>query len=317
MGAAIVDGYLGCSADGADVLRIHTVLTGGIASGKSTVSRLFAALGVSVIDSDEIAREVVAPGTPGPPLSPRASAPACCNPMAASTGDACARSYSGFPRRAPRPGGDHPPGDSRGDGPALGAGRRRLPDPGDPAAGRGVARGAGSIAMLVVDRRRGPAGASRHGPRWVDRGTGPRGCWRPRRAVQRRAAADDVIVNDGDLASSGTRSRCCTSAPPRRGAQDRQMAHNSGMSSDPVDGGAPASARRRGRPDHLRAAAQRGMRSFLRVDFLYNQAGFHHQSPSHWGSRARRCRACSTSRDHHPRGHPRRRAQEPSARCRC
>jgi len=39
-------------------------LTGGIASGKSTVARLFAALGVPVIDLDEVAREVVAPGTP-------------------------------------------------------------------------------------------------------------------------------------------------------------------------------------------------------------------------------------------------------------
>lgn len=39
-------------------------LTGGIASGKTTVSRLFQALGVPVIDSDEIARDVVAPGTP-------------------------------------------------------------------------------------------------------------------------------------------------------------------------------------------------------------------------------------------------------------
>ena len=38
-------------------------LTGGIASGKSTVSGLFAALGVPVIDSDQIARDVVAPGT--------------------------------------------------------------------------------------------------------------------------------------------------------------------------------------------------------------------------------------------------------------
>ncbi len=45
------------------MLRIG--LTGGIASGKSTVSRLFAALGVPIIDSDEIAREVVAPGTAG------------------------------------------------------------------------------------------------------------------------------------------------------------------------------------------------------------------------------------------------------------
>jgi dephospho-CoA kinase len=43
----------------------RVALTGGIASGKTTVSRLFAALGVPVIDSDEIARDVVAPGTPG------------------------------------------------------------------------------------------------------------------------------------------------------------------------------------------------------------------------------------------------------------
>ncbi len=40
-------------------------LTGGIASGKSTAARRFAALGVPVIDADAIAREVVAPGEPG------------------------------------------------------------------------------------------------------------------------------------------------------------------------------------------------------------------------------------------------------------
>ncbi len=40
-------------------------LTGGIASGKTTVSDRFAALGVPVIDTDRIAREVVAPGTEG------------------------------------------------------------------------------------------------------------------------------------------------------------------------------------------------------------------------------------------------------------
>jgi dephospho-CoA kinase len=39
-------------------------LTGGIASGKSTVSHLFEALGVPVLDADIIAREVIAPGTP-------------------------------------------------------------------------------------------------------------------------------------------------------------------------------------------------------------------------------------------------------------
>lgn len=40
-------------------------LTGGIASGKSTVSRMLAERGVPLIDADLIAREVVAPGTDG------------------------------------------------------------------------------------------------------------------------------------------------------------------------------------------------------------------------------------------------------------
>ncbi len=40
-------------------------LTGGIASGKSTVADLFAARGIPVIDTDAIARELVEPGRPG------------------------------------------------------------------------------------------------------------------------------------------------------------------------------------------------------------------------------------------------------------
>lgn len=40
-------------------------LTGGIASGKSLVQDAFAALGVPVLDADQVARDVVAPGTPG------------------------------------------------------------------------------------------------------------------------------------------------------------------------------------------------------------------------------------------------------------
>lgn len=40
-------------------------LTGGIASGKSTVARLLEARGVPVIDADQIARQVVEPGSPG------------------------------------------------------------------------------------------------------------------------------------------------------------------------------------------------------------------------------------------------------------
>jgi dephospho-CoA kinase len=40
-------------------------VTGGIGSGKSTVCEEFAALGAPVIDTDQVARAVVAPGTPG------------------------------------------------------------------------------------------------------------------------------------------------------------------------------------------------------------------------------------------------------------
>jgi dephospho-CoA kinase len=44
---------------------VRVGLTGGIASGKSTVSQILAELGAVVVDADQIAREVVARGTPG------------------------------------------------------------------------------------------------------------------------------------------------------------------------------------------------------------------------------------------------------------
>ncbi len=40
-------------------------LTGGVASGKSTVSAIFRELGAVVVDADVLSREVVAAGTPG------------------------------------------------------------------------------------------------------------------------------------------------------------------------------------------------------------------------------------------------------------
>lgn len=43
----------------------RVAITGGIATGKSYVRRQFEALGVPTIDADVLAREVVAPGTPG------------------------------------------------------------------------------------------------------------------------------------------------------------------------------------------------------------------------------------------------------------
>jgi dephospho-CoA kinase len=44
---------------------VHVGLTGGVASGKSTVAAILRDLGAVVIDADALAREVVAPGTPG------------------------------------------------------------------------------------------------------------------------------------------------------------------------------------------------------------------------------------------------------------
>jgi dephospho-CoA kinase len=41
----------------------RVALTGGIACGKTTVANLFAALGASIVDTDLLAREVVAPGS--------------------------------------------------------------------------------------------------------------------------------------------------------------------------------------------------------------------------------------------------------------
>jgi dephospho-CoA kinase len=45
--------------------RVHLGLTGGIASGKSTVAAELARLGAVVVDADALARAVVAPGTEG------------------------------------------------------------------------------------------------------------------------------------------------------------------------------------------------------------------------------------------------------------
>jgi dephospho-CoA kinase len=43
---------------------VRVGLTGGIATGKSTVSRLFVECGASLVDADSLAREVVEPGKP-------------------------------------------------------------------------------------------------------------------------------------------------------------------------------------------------------------------------------------------------------------
>jgi dephospho-CoA kinase len=52
------------SAGAGAARRLRIGLTGGIASGKSTVAARFAAHGIAVIDADEAARALVEPGSP-------------------------------------------------------------------------------------------------------------------------------------------------------------------------------------------------------------------------------------------------------------
>jgi dephospho-CoA kinase len=58
----------------------RVALTGGIASGKTTVANLFAARGVPLIDTDVIAREIVEPGQPALELVAAAFGPEVLGP---------------------------------------------------------------------------------------------------------------------------------------------------------------------------------------------------------------------------------------------
>ncbi|NVK21022.1 MAG: dephospho-CoA kinase [Kangiellaceae bacterium] len=46
-------------------MTLHIALTGGIASGKTAVSNMFSELGITVVDADIVARQVVEPGSTG------------------------------------------------------------------------------------------------------------------------------------------------------------------------------------------------------------------------------------------------------------
>ena len=86
-------------------------LTGGIASGKTAVAELFAKLDVPVLDTDQIARDVVAPGMPALGQLVAQFGRKFSTHRAGSTGRACASACSAI-RRAAQAGSDHSPGDS-------------------------------------------------------------------------------------------------------------------------------------------------------------------------------------------------------------
>ncbi len=180
----------------------RVALTGGIASGKSTVADLFAARGVPVIDTDVIAREVVEPGQPalaaivdafGPGVldadgrldRPRLremifSDPAARRRLEAILHPAIRQAMERQSQAAA----------------ALGS----LPGPRDSPAGRGRANrprrpGAGGR------RPRNPAGrAPGRARQGLARTTLRRHCEPRPRARRRLAIADDVIENTGSIA---------------------------------------------------------------------------------------------------------------------
>ena len=101
-------------------------LTGGIGSGKSTAARRFAELGAVLVDSDVLAREVVAGGREGAGEVVAAFGARCARRDGGegSTGPRWRRSCSATRKPAPSSNAIvHPPGP----GPRGGADRRRSP----------------------------------------------------------------------------------------------------------------------------------------------------------------------------------------------
>jgi dephospho-CoA kinase len=62
-------------------------LTGGIASGKSTVAQMFQQCGITVVDADVIAKEAVEQGMPAYQKIAETFVKACCLKQAISTGE--------------------------------------------------------------------------------------------------------------------------------------------------------------------------------------------------------------------------------------
>ena len=105
-------------------MTVRVGLTGGIASGKSTVSAILAELGAVVIDADALAREVVARGTPGLDAVVAEFGPDLLTPDGDLDRPAMGALVFADPGRPPAARGDHPPAGPPAQAPSS---RRRRP----------------------------------------------------------------------------------------------------------------------------------------------------------------------------------------------
>ena len=262
-------------------------LTGGIASGKSTVAQFLVELGAVLIDGDALAREVVARGTPGLAQVVEEFGEelltAGGRPRPAGAGpDRLLRRV-----RPPPPRGDHPPADlravrrARGGRAARCARRPRHPAAGRVGAGRHLRRGHRGRRP-----RRAAGRADDARPRLDPRGGRvphrrpglPRGPAGHRDVRHRRTPAPSTTSAPG--------SRRSTRAPTRRAVTvTRQPTPTWAQSLSPLLGDASAPARREPPPA-----------SWRRLSSLVGPLSLGSQQSGRWSGRAQAARSGSAMR---------------------
>ena len=237
-------------------------LTGGIGSGKSSVARLFEALGVAVIDTDAIAHELTAPGGAAIPAIGAAFGPEVIDAARRARSRADARAGVPRPRGEEAPRGNPAPDDPRRERAATRRRDERRTSSSwcrcwsSPAIRAGAAtacswwtaprrcRSAGSCCAAISRAARCEAIMATQASR-----------------AARLARADDVIDNGGDPGRLGTAgrgaARTLSLARRRvihRAAGGAKRCQTRGYPSESVTNSGQA----RGRPsDHLRVPAER------------------------------------------------------------
>jgi dephospho-CoA kinase len=187
------------------VARVRIAVTGGIGSGKSAVAARLAALGAVVVDADRIAREVVEPGSPGLAAVVAEFGPGVLTPEGALDRPAMAALvFADAERRAALEAIVHPLVGRRSaqllaEAPQDALVVYDVPLLAESAGGR-LGRASDFDAVVVVE-----APLETRVARLAGRGLAEADA-RARIAAQatdeeRRAIADHVVVNDGDLAA--------------------------------------------------------------------------------------------------------------------